>query len=95
MAQLDLVKTPFHLYINDCHNESQVCVQTHSSLVQLKGLSYKESNSKWSVLQPQRASPNHGSGLSLKVDFYYLTIFMCINKIEIMYERLHTDIKVE
>ena len=55
----------------------------------------KKATLKWSVVQPHRASPNHGSGLSLKVDFYYLTIFMCINKIEIMYERLHTDIKVE
>ena len=86
---------PFHLYINDCHDERQVCVQTQSSLVQLKGLSYKESNSKWSVVQPHRALPNHGSGLSLKVDFYYPTIFMCINKRAMMYERLHTDIKVE
>ena len=67
----------------------------HSSLVQLKGLSYKESNTKWSVVQPHRASPNRGSGLSLKVDFYYPTIFMCINKTEMMDERLHTDIKVE
>ena len=45
-------------------------------------------------MQPNRASPNNRSGLLLKVGFYYPIMFMCINKMETMYERLRKNIKV-
>ena len=80
---------PFHLYINDCHNESQVCVQTQSSLVQLKGLSYKESNSKMVCSATSQSIAK--SWIRAVTEGGFLLSTMCINKIEMMDERLHTD----